>query len=175
MTVDLNIVDDDGGTLYCANHPETETLLRCNRCNKPICVEKCAVQTDVGYRCKECIRSVQDKYYNAEGRDNWVALGVAFVVTLIAMPIAGLLLSRLGLLFGGLIALLIGSTAGTILAQLIRRAVNKRRGRNMRWFALAGIVLAALVVVLFMPYLLFSLPALIFGVVAVSATLSFLR
>ncbi|MEN6392186.1 MAG: B-box zinc finger protein, partial [Anaerolineaceae bacterium] len=33
---------DNPPTLYCTNHPQTETSLRCNRCDKPICT-KCAV------------------------------------------------------------------------------------------------------------------------------------
>src|SRR5215216_5549585 len=74
--------------LYCANHPDTETLLRCNRCEKPICL-KCAVLTDVGYRCKECIRGVQASYFNAIPTDNIIGFGVATVVTAIAAPIAG--------------------------------------------------------------------------------------
>ena len=37
----------------CANHPDTETYLRCSRCGKPICV-KCTIQTPVGGRCREC-------------------------------------------------------------------------------------------------------------------------
>ncbi len=41
----------------CANHPERETGLRCNRCGKPIC-SQCAVQTPVGYRCRECVRGL---------------------------------------------------------------------------------------------------------------------
>ena len=31
-------------------------MLRCNRCDKPICYD-CAVRTPVGYRCKECVRA----------------------------------------------------------------------------------------------------------------------
>ncbi len=38
--------------MVCANHPNRETMLRCNRCEKPICIH-CAVLTEVGYRCKE--------------------------------------------------------------------------------------------------------------------------
>ena len=78
--------------LYCANHPDTETLLRCNRCEKPICL-KCAVLTDVGYRCKECIRGVQSSYFTANATDNIVGFVVALLVTAIASPIAGFILS----------------------------------------------------------------------------------
>lgn len=37
----------------CANHPDTETYLRCSRCGKPICV-RCTIPTPVGGRCREC-------------------------------------------------------------------------------------------------------------------------
>ena len=51
-------------TRTCANHPNRETMLRCNKCEKPICLQ-CAVLTEVGYRCKECVRGQQALYFNA--------------------------------------------------------------------------------------------------------------
>ncbi|MBI5877126.1 MAG: rhomboid family intramembrane serine protease [Chloroflexi bacterium] len=41
------------GPLYCYRHPERETLLRCARCDRPICAE-CQVRHPVGIRCPEC-------------------------------------------------------------------------------------------------------------------------
>jgi hypothetical protein len=130
--------------LYCANHPDTETLLRCNRCEKPICL-KCAVLTDVGYRCKECIRGVQSSYFNAIPTDNIVGFGVAFVVTAIASPIAGFIFGFVPFFFGIIIAFAIGSGAGGTLAQIIRTAVGRRRGRYLRYFTLTGIILGVLI------------------------------
>jgi hypothetical protein len=40
-------------TLRCARHPDTETVLRCGRCETPIC-PRCFVQTPVGARCPTC-------------------------------------------------------------------------------------------------------------------------
>lgn len=171
-------------TLYCANHPDTETLLRCNRCNKPICL-KCAVQTDVGYRCKECIRGVQDKYFNAETKDYPIAFVVGMIVTAIAAPIAGALIGRLGF-FGFIIAFLLGSGAGGILAQIIRVSVGKRRGRYLRQWALAGVVTGLLLtgpilgIVLtgslaFGFAMLFNLPMLLFTILAAATTYQLLR
>jgi hypothetical protein len=54
--------------LYCANHPQTPTSLRCNRCEKPIC-PKCAVKTPIGYRCKECVRGQQKIFDTAQWYD----------------------------------------------------------------------------------------------------------
>jgi len=164
--------------LYCANHPHTETLLRCNRCNKPICM-KCAKQTAVGYRCEECIRGVQDKYYNAEGKDNVIALVVGFLVALVATPILGFFLGFFGFFFGSIIALMAGSGAGATLAQIIRRAVGNRRGRRLGLFAVIGIVAGILIGVLigfiFVGFGVLSIPMLIFAVLAITTAYPFLR
>lgn len=174
----LVIAPDDPTTLYCANHPNTETLLRCNKCGKPICM-KCARQTPVGYRCPECIHQQQNVYFNALGSDNLIALGVGFVVSAIAAPVVGLLLSGFGF-FGLIIAFIAGSGAGSLLAQIIRRAVGRRRGRRLPLFALIGIIggvlagnLAFLFVTGFFP--LFSPTMLLFTVLAIGAAWPQLR
>jgi uncharacterized membrane protein len=41
------------GTLRCARHPNTETVLRCGRCETPIC-PRCLISTPVGARCPTC-------------------------------------------------------------------------------------------------------------------------
>ena len=175
MTVDR--VEQDAPAeevTYCKNHPDRETLLRCNKCDEPICPE-CAVLTDVGYRCKECIRGLQDKYYNAEPKDNWIALAVSFIVTVIALPILGFILGFFGFFFGSIIALFVGSGAGTSLAQIIRQAVGKRRGRYIGYYAIAGIIAGILVVVFLTPFGFVNIPTLIFGVLAISTAYPFLR
>lgn len=163
--------------LYCANHPDVETLLRCNRCGKPICL-KCAQLTDVGYRCKECIRGVQANYFNAAPADNMIAFGVALVVTALAAPIASLVFGMFGL-WGLILAFMLGTAAGSVLAQIIRAAVGRRRGRQMPYFALAGIIFgillgsgAAAIVLGLSP---FNLGMLIFAVLAATAAYQFLR
>lgn len=168
--------------VYCANHPNTETLLRCNKCGKPICM-KCAQLTDVGYRCKECIRTQQNVYFNAQSFDNPIALIVSFVVTVIATPILASLLSIAGL-FGWLLAFIAGPSAGGILTQIIRWAVGKRRGRYLSYFAIAGIILGLLAG----PFagalvgggrgglfVLFNIPMLVFAFLAASTAYRFLR
>ncbi|MCY3993350.1 MAG: DnaJ domain-containing protein [Caldilineaceae bacterium] len=131
--------DGEPESLTCANHPDRETLLRCNKCGKPICIS-CAVRTPVGYRCNECVREQQNIYFNALGRDNIVALAVGFVLTLIVAPIVGFLLGSIGF-FGFFIAFIIGSGAGTLAARIIRRAVGNRRGRKLPHMAITGIIL----------------------------------
>ncbi len=174
----LPTVGGESAVLYCANHPDVETLLRCNRCNKPICM-KCAVQTPVGYRCKDCVREQQKSYFNAVGSDNVIAFGVGFAVSAIAAPFVGLLIGGFGF-WGLIIAFVAGSGAGSALAQIIRRSVGRRRGRYLPMFALVGIVLGVLigsfVFLLFMGiFPLFSLPMLLFTGLAIAAAYPQLR
>ncbi|HAJ35690.1 MAG TPA: hypothetical protein DCL15_08365 [Chloroflexi bacterium] len=175
----LDDTADAPHVMYCANHPDTETLLRCNKCGKPICL-KCAVLTEVGYRCKECIREQQNVFYNAMTRDNWIAFAVAAIITLVAWPIVAFLFSITGI-FGWIIAALIGSGAGAALAQIIRNSVGRRRGRYIRHFTLAGIIvglvasglMTSFLFTSFMPF--FSLGGLIFVALALGAAFQTLR
>src|SRR5215813_4416966 len=50
MTVEATAPDN---TMRCARHPNTETVLRCGRCETPICA-RCQIQTPVGARCPTC-------------------------------------------------------------------------------------------------------------------------
>ncbi len=174
----LIVAPDDQELLYCANHPATETRLRCNKCGKPICM-KCARQTPVGYRCTECIHQQQNVYFNAGSSDNFIALAVGFVVSAIAAPIAGMLLGGFGF-FGLIIAFIAGSGAGSLLAQIIRRAVGRRRGRQLPLFALIGIISGVLigsVALLFITgyFPLFDITTLLFTGLAVAAAYPQLR
>ncbi len=169
---------DEEERTFCTNHPTVETMLRCNKCSRPMCV-RCVRLTDVGYRCKECIAGQQAVYFNAESLDYPIAFGVGFIVCAIASPLAGLLLGEMGF-FGLWIAVLIGSAAGGVLAELIRRAINRRRGRYLWIAALGGVLLGVLMgniaIFLFSGFFpLFSLVTLIFTGLALSTTYARLR
>jgi hypothetical protein len=139
--------DEPVPTLYCANHPDRETMLRCNRCNKPICYQ-CAVLTPVGYRCKECVREQQNVYYNAERLDLPIGAAIGFALGAGVGALAYAFLGLLGLI-GFIIAFFAGPAAGGLIAEGIRWGVHRRRARGMKWVAagacLAGIVLGGLI------------------------------
>jgi tetratricopeptide (TPR) repeat protein len=161
-------VPPDDEVLYCANHPNVETMLRCNRCGKPICT-RCAVQTPVGYRCKECVGQQQAVFYTGNALD-YVIGGV---IALVLGGVAAYLVTLLGAWCFGLI---LGPTIGIGIAEAVRFAVRRRRSRYL-WAAVgAGIVLGAL------PSLLFALASLwvlvtlgLFLVLAVGAATARLR
>jgi len=126
--------------LTCANHPDTETTLRCNRCGKPVCV-RCVELTEVGYRCKECIREQQNVFFTAEVKDYFVLAIVSFVLAALATPVIELLLGLLGLFFGIILAVFLGPAVGGAAATIIRRSVGRRRGRHMGVVAIVAIIL----------------------------------
>jgi len=121
-------------SLYCANHPGTETMLRCNRCEKPIC-GKCAVLTDTGYRCKECVRGQQKVFETAEVID----YPIAFVVAAALSFIGGLIAPRLSFF-----VILLAPIAGTMVAEAVRFSIRKRRSRNLFLTAAAGALIGSL-------------------------------
>jgi hypothetical protein len=120
--------------LYCANHPTTETTLRCNRCEKPICA-KCAVLTPTGYRCKECVRGQQKVFDTAESRDYILALPIAGILAFLGSLIASSL---------GFFVIFLAPVAGVIIAEVVRRVIQKRRSKRIFQFTAAAIVVGGL-------------------------------
>ena len=163
--------------LRCANHPETETTLRCNRCGKPVCV-KCVELTEVGYRCKECIREQQNVFFTAETKDYFVLAVVSFALAAIAAPIIGYVISIFGF-FGWILAILLGPTVGGTAATIIRRSIGRRRGRHMGVVAIVAILLGTLMGLLIGMAVLGFLPNLlalgIFAFLALSTVYATLR
>lgn len=102
---------------YCVNHPQRETLLRCNRCERPICTE-CAVLTPTGYRCKDCVRGQQKIFNTAQ----WFDYPIAAVVGG-GLALAGSLLVS----FIGFFTLFIAPIVGMLAAEAIRWATRRRR------------------------------------------------
>lgn len=131
-------------TLYCANHPNRETTLRCNRCEKPICPQ-CAVQTPVGYRCQECVRGQQKVFDNSTTIDYPIAAFVSFVGVGIAVAVLDLL---------GFWGLFVSPIVGGGLAEIVRWAVRRRRSRRLPMAAILGGAAGAFIylVITFMPY-----------------------
>jgi MFS family permease len=135
----------DDQVTYCTYHPNVETRLRCSKCGNPIC-PRCAVQTPVGFRCPDCVRVQQAVFYTATPLDYVIATVVGLVISTIAAFIMG----RLGIF----LAIILGPVAGGAIAEVVRWAIRRRRGRWM-WLVVSGCIVAGALVATFYPFLLF--------------------
>lgn len=123
--------------MYCYNHPQRETVLRCNRCERPMCTS-CAVLTPTGYRCKECVRGQQKVFETARWWDYPIAVVVAGALGVVGSLVSNML---------GFFILFLAPVAGMIIAEAVRLVTRRRRGK---WLPLAAAG-AALVGCLFSP------------------------
>jgi hypothetical protein len=146
-------------THYCFYHPTTPTSLRCNRCGKYICIRD-ARRTPVGYRCKDCVREQQSVYFNANSLDYVIAAVVALPLSYIGALIA----SELSWL-----SIFVGLIGGGLIAEAVRIATRKRRGRYTWLVVLGCMVFASLLRALALPgvqfMLSFGLPAELSGAI----------
>ena len=110
---------DPQSTMYCYVHPQRETLLRCNKCDRPICTS-CAVRTPTGYRCKECV-SGQQKIFNTA---NWWDYPLAITISGVLSFLGSLLTS-----ITGFFTIFLAPFAGIVIAEAVRRALQKRRSK----------------------------------------------
>lgn len=146
--------------MYCARHPNTETSLRCGKCNQPICA-KCAVQTPVGARCPDCAKVSRLPVFQVSIKGYSKALGVGLGTAVVFGLIWGLIAPHLAG-FGYLLALL----AGYILGLLISRVVNRKRSTGLQVISGGSTLLCFGIAVAFGLHVsLFSLIALAAGVV----------
>jgi len=132
-------------TLYCYVHPNRETALRCNNCNRPICAS-CAIRTPTGYRCKECVKGQQQIFDTAE----WYDYIIGFVVAGFLSGLASFLVTLVGGIgfFGWFLIAAGAPTAAALIAEILRVALRKHRSRNLFITVAVGIVLGALPVLL---------------------------
>lgn len=139
---------EETNTLYCYVHPNRETSLRCNRCERPICTQ-CAVHTPTGYRCKECVREQQRIFNTAEWYDYLIGFGTAAALSLVASILLVVISGFIGF-FMWFVSFAIAGAAGAIIANITQSALRKRRSKQLFWLVAAGVVAGALPVTLFL-------------------------
>src|SRR5262245_23765609 len=136
-------------TLYCYVHPNRETSLRCNNCNRPICAS-CAVRTPTGYRCRECVRERQKTFDTSE----WYDYVSGFIVATILSAIAAFLVTLIGGIgfFGWFLIAAGAPTAAVAIAEGVRVVTKRRRSRPLFLTVAVGVILGALPVILFQAF-----------------------
>jgi hypothetical protein len=131
--------------MKCATHTDVETGLACGKCGTPIC-PKCLVETPVGTRCRKCanvrrlptysITPVQYLRAVAAGVGVAIAVGIAWAWLRIAVDIPFL---------GFMTALLLAAGAAYVIAEVVSRVINRKRGTPLQIIAGACFVLSYLV------------------------------
>ena len=134
--------------LYCINHPNRETLLRCNQCEQPICAQ-CAILTPTGYRCKSCVRGQQKKFNSAQASDYIIATIIAGILSYIGSYIIGIL---------GFFTIFAAPFIGMAIVRTVRAIIKNRRS-NVLFLVTAGAVLLGS-----LPMLAAGLLPLIYGI-----------
>ncbi len=134
MSENTTQTSESAPVLYCANHPDRETVLRCNRCNKPIC-NQCAILTPTGYRCRECVRGQQKTFDTAQGVDYPLAFVIAAVLGYGGSLIASVL---------GFFTIFIAPVAGVIIAEVVRWVVRRHRSKTLFQVSTGAAVLGSL-------------------------------
>ena len=140
---------------YCKKHPRVETNLRCGKCEVLICPD-CMVHTPVGVRCGDCAQVRRVPTYDvspqfmargiAVGASLGVGLGVLFVAIfrflLPALPIF------VSFDFARILAIVVFLGMGYAIGAGVSLAVNRKRGRSLKFIA-AGSVLTAYLIMSF--------------------------
>jgi hypothetical protein len=128
---------------YCARHSDTETNLRCSRCEALIC-PRCLVHGPVGVRCPDCAGESTLPTFDVTWPFLTRAVAAGLGLSVAGGIIAGLLRQsfRLGLIE----ALLIVGLAYAI-GEGISLAVNRKRGKTLKYVA-GGAVLVSFFIVM---------------------------
>lgn len=145
MTQNSPLLDE---LTYCEVHPTKETSLRCNKCGRLMCAD-CAVSTPVGYRCKQCVRQHEDRYFTATQNDYVIIAAICAALSVVG----GFLASLVGFII--LVAIAAIPVAGFI-AEAALRAVKRRRGRYSGQVGAAAVIVGGFIGGLAQNYTTFS-------------------
>lgn len=125
--------------MRCANHPDTETQLRCSRCGKPICV-RCVIQTPVGGRCKQCAGLRKPPMFQVGP----LRFARAAMYGLVAALLGGLLWAQVGRGPGMMVSALLLLLVGYLVGEGVSRGADRRVSRGLMVLAVVLTFVAAL-------------------------------
>ncbi len=133
-------VTDANGDHYCQVHTDRASELRCIRCGRYLCVQTCIRRTPVGYRCRECVRDLENNFFNASVVDYAKLFAIVAVLSGV-----GAFFARFFFLF---LAFFVAIAATGVISEVAMRVVKGLRGRYSGMVAAAAVVFGSLVVAL---------------------------
>ena len=154
--------------VYCLRHRQTETGLRCARCNDPICPE-CMVQAAVGHLCPSCVSWER----NPIAQVATSRLGLAVAAGMGAGILLAVAVTVLTQALGGFLGLMMWAVAGFLIGQVVHIAANRSRAPTLRFVA-GGAAVFSWAVALLIGGIAFTLFGVVFAVIqlAIAITLA---
>ena len=132
-------------TKYCARHSDTPTNLRCGRCDELIC-PRCLVHAPVGVRCPDCAKTRPHPTFDVTGVYLARAIAAGMALGLVGGATGGIVIFLfLGPFLGPFAIVGIGYLAG----EGISVAVNRKRGRSLKYVAAGSVIIAMLTISMF--------------------------
>jgi hypothetical protein len=137
------VPDLDTEEFHCARHPNVVTVLRCGRCETPIC-PRCLVQTPVGARCPDCanVRRIP----TVDVSPVFLARGIA--AALVSGALVG---AAWGWIVGGtrgfvgIFLIFIAMGIGYAIGESIGAATNRKRSTTLQACGVLGVAVAYIV------------------------------
>lgn len=131
--------------MKCATHPDTETGLACGKCGTPIC-PRCLVTTPVGARCRSCANVRRLPTYSVTPIQYVKATFAGILIALVVGTAWAFLRVAVNIPFLGLMtALALACAAGYVIAEVISRIINGKRGTPLQVVASLCFVLSYMV------------------------------
>ncbi len=146
--------------VYCLRHRQTETGLRCARCNDPICPE-CMVQAAVGHLCPSCVTWER----NPVAQVATSRLGLALAAGMGAGVLLAVAVTVLTQALGGFLGLMMWAVAGFLIGQVVHIAANRSRAPTLRFVAGGAAVFSWAVALLIGGGIVLTLLWLVFAII----------
>ena len=123
--------------IHCSNHQDTQTNLRCTRCEKPVCPQ-CMVHAPVGIRCVDCGQGTQLPVYNVPITLLSRAIATSIIIGVTGGFVYALILRQVPF---GIMSMALLAGIGYLLAEAISLVSKKKRGRKLQYASIFGIII----------------------------------
>ncbi len=121
----------------CYRHPKVETLVRCGKCDRPIC-PNCMISGPAGMRCPDCASLRSTHLYQLHPARIALAAAASVIVGTIGATI---------IFYVGFFVFLLGPAYGAIVAEAVLRSTGRKRGPMVEVVGVGGIVAGAIIAI----------------------------
>ena len=156
------------GTMYCAKHPDTATKVSCGKCEAGVC-PRCMVHAPVGVRCPDCAQVRRLPTFDVGAKYLARGIGAGLVLGLVG-GVAVAVVSWVIPVFMLVVVAIVG--VGYLVGEGVSAAVNRKRGRALKYVAAGATLLAYSIISAVAPAVTFSLFGLLAGGLALYAATS---